>query len=606
MSKPITRKRKAQFSVALIVFPILILIILEVSLRLLGYGNKTKLFFRPKYVKQFYLENLEAYNKYQDKDNQLKTNHITDLIRNMMPVQRQEGTLRGFVVGGSAAQGFPYNSNMSFSKMIENALLKTGKYNNVEVLNFGVSAISSYSVRDISKKLTEYDPDFLIVYAGNNEYYGAFSHTTGGSHFTRNMYMQLYELKLFQLVNDFVSVFGGKEKDSKQKINLMKERFRNTTLPKNEETDKQVAQNYTKNIKAILQLYAQKNIPVIVASPVSNLIDMPPFGSEDNEEVEQYVKKINSEIEIGNISTAENALKALKNKYNVEKNAYVTFLDAKLKRAKTDSIDLSLFRKAKNYDIIPFRPRSELINQLRIMNEENNLDNVYFFEMETELTKLYSDSILSNDIFIDHVHFNQFGHKAIAEIFSNKVAEKLNFSENEKDSIKQFFNKDSLVYMSVYSLPMYRLYANKLVSSLLSQPPFNTMSIRFIYSPKELSNAINDLGVELSNQLLQLDMSTSFGVTIDHYMKKENFSEAEKYVNADRYMFPGTYTRYLNIGRFYVQFTHSSEDADRAFEYAYLLAEKQEKVFNQIMNFYAVYGLEDKAKAFIAKNGKPE
>jgi hypothetical protein len=43
----------------------------------------------------------------------------------------------------------------------------------IEVINLGTTAVASFPVSRIARAALPYDPDWMIVYTGNNEFYGA-------------------------------------------------------------------------------------------------------------------------------------------------------------------------------------------------------------------------------------------------------------------------------------------------------------------------------------------------------------------------------------------------------------------------------------------------
>ena len=80
------------------------------------------------------------------------------------------------------------------------------------------------------------------------------------------------------------------------------------------------------------------------------------------------------------------------------------------------------------------------------MSKKEEYNNLYFVPLRESLTTYYGDSILGNSIFIDHVHFNQRGHKIISEIVSNEIADILHFKSNEIESLQLFFSNETEVF----------------------------------------------------------------------------------------------------------------------------------------------------------------
>jgi lysophospholipase L1-like esterase len=86
---------------------------------------------------------------------------------------KKENAFRVFVLGGSSTAGWPYVPNAAFSRHIKRRLELLYPKNTIEVINLGISAINSYSLRDFIPGIIKQQPDLVIIYAGHNEYYGA-------------------------------------------------------------------------------------------------------------------------------------------------------------------------------------------------------------------------------------------------------------------------------------------------------------------------------------------------------------------------------------------------------------------------------------------------
>ncbi|MGI8905489.1 MAG: hypothetical protein ACR2IE_03245 [Candidatus Sumerlaeaceae bacterium] len=83
--------------------------------------------------------------------------------------------LRVFMVGESSVQGFPFPPNLSAASFLDKYLehsLEPGY--RVEVINTGITAIASFPLRRVVREICALEPDLIIIYAGHNEYYGAF------------------------------------------------------------------------------------------------------------------------------------------------------------------------------------------------------------------------------------------------------------------------------------------------------------------------------------------------------------------------------------------------------------------------------------------------
>lgn len=86
------------------------------------------------------------------------------------PVNKAGHERRVFVLGGSAAHGYGFSRNGSFSGRLEQLLGEAMPRLDVQVINAGTIAASSQQLLAMAKEiLAELEPDLIIIYAGNNE-----------------------------------------------------------------------------------------------------------------------------------------------------------------------------------------------------------------------------------------------------------------------------------------------------------------------------------------------------------------------------------------------------------------------------------------------------
>ena len=83
-------------------------------------------------------------------------------------------TFRIFLVGESAAKGYPQPPNLSMGSFLQAMLQDLNPNKKIELLNMGTTGVSTFPLVYMTKELVRYSPDLIIVYAGNNEFYGAY------------------------------------------------------------------------------------------------------------------------------------------------------------------------------------------------------------------------------------------------------------------------------------------------------------------------------------------------------------------------------------------------------------------------------------------------
>ncbi|MDG2169835.1 MAG: hypothetical protein P8L44_18145, partial [Opitutales bacterium] len=159
------------------IVPILTILVLELGLRVVGFGYNTNVFVEEKGIVR---SNWPFTFKY----------FPWSVARPMRSLQftakKEPGSLRIFVLGGSAAQGFPAEE-FGISRQIQVMLEQAYPERNIEVINAAISAVNSHVILPVAKACLQYDPDFLMVYLGNNEVVGPYGAGTFYSGFSNNL-----------------------------------------------------------------------------------------------------------------------------------------------------------------------------------------------------------------------------------------------------------------------------------------------------------------------------------------------------------------------------------------------------------------------------------
>ncbi len=139
------------------------------------------------------------------------TKNLPFSVESFIYKEKKKNSFRVFVVGASSAAGYPYLSSASFSKFIRKKLEILYPEKIIEVSNFSMSAINSYTVRDLMPELLKKEPDLILIYLGHNEYYGALGvgslESLGSSRFIVNTTLWLNKFKTIELLRNIVNGF---------------------------------------------------------------------------------------------------------------------------------------------------------------------------------------------------------------------------------------------------------------------------------------------------------------------------------------------------------------------------------------------------------------
>lgn len=408
-------KKKTVFKVIAFFLPFLFVILIEVILRISGYGdsyhlfNKVKVENKPDYL----IMNSKVSKKYFNNRN-FKSDNQSDLFLR----KKTDSTFRIFVQGASTVVGFPYYRAGSFPRLLKHRLSQTFPDKNIEVVNTGITAVNSYTLLDLTDKIIEQQPDVVIIYAGHNEYYGALgvgSYNSFETHpYLVRSYLFFKNFRFFQLLdNTYSKVFRNKtETPGIGETTLMEVMAKEQRIPYNSKVYLAGLDQFENNLKRILRKYKNNNIPVILSTVVSNEKDIKPFISDsiiDRNKLIQNIEQKNPEAH-----------------WLASKNADAAYEFGKYYLQKNKDTAKKYFHIAKELDLLRFRAPKK-INEI-IMNLSNEYD-CSLVDMEEVFLKYSAQGIIGNELLTEHVHPNVKGYFVMADAFYNKIKE-LNFLNN--------------------------------------------------------------------------------------------------------------------------------------------------------------------------------
>lgn len=458
------------FYLVLIAIPIVFFIALEILLRTFNYGSEYKMF-------------VELSDSYPDKiflNPELPKKYFSGLkegpgvIPDGFDKIKKTNSFRVFVLGGSSTAGWPYVPNVSFSRQLKRRLELLYPENQIEVINCGISAINSYTIRDFVPGIIEQKPDLILIYAGHNEYYGALgvasSVSMGTSRTLVNLYLYLQKFRTVQLVQSLLkSVYGwfsssDEKGDTTQNETLMSRMIGESLIPYGSDLYLAGIEQYLGNLKDILAMFDDANIPVILSTLTSNLREMKPFVS----------------VTEANQSSADDLFKL----------ANQNLIGGKIDEAKIN------FLKAKEFDALRFRAPNKINEVVYNLGKEFQVPVV---EIDSIFNEKSPFGIVGYNLTVDHLHPNIEGYGMIAKAFYEKMRER-NLLPSGKTISYSIEIQDSILQAN---FPMTKL------DSTLSQMRIITLIGGYPFVPKgtpnylQLNYKLKDLEDTLAVQVLQ-------------------------------------------------------------------------------------------------------
>jgi tetratricopeptide (TPR) repeat protein len=391
----LSSRKKRLFTIGIICLPVLLIVVLELLLVIFRYDGNLKLFISaPKEISQYKMINRNVGRRYFYMQSTLPTPQ-KDLFLKKKP----ENGYRIFVLGGSTTAGFPYGNNIMFSRILNFRLSDAFPDKTIEVVNLAMTAINSYTLLDFISEILANEPDALLIYAGHNEFYGALGVSSMES-FGRNRgvvkaYLRLERLRIFLLVRNCagqVRRWLGKTLKAESLANptatLMERIVVDQAIPFGTPLYESGKQQFTENLREILQRAKAAGIPVITSELICNIRDQQPFES----------------VQVAGLPTAASVFQ------------FARKLD---KRHQYEEAKEAYYR-AKDLDALRFRAAEEF-NQ--IIHKVSAEFGVLVVPLKSIFENASPHRLIGDNLIIDHLHPNINGYFLMADAFFNTMRE---------------------------------------------------------------------------------------------------------------------------------------------------------------------------------------
>lgn len=524
--------KKAIFLFIYFIFIAILIILFELVLRIFNYGLDTRVFLKVGNSEKYYTDNTLFVNKYYPGVEK----KIISLNSNLFKVKKEKHTLRGFVLGGSTSQGYPYNVNHSFGKITEKLINSSSNdKRKIEIINVSHSSMSSYYISDIAKKLKYYKPDFLIIYSGHNEYYGTIN-SVRKNHFENKTYLFLKEFKIIQLLIKILNI--EKSLDTENQT-LMEKLYDQNYILNNDERNNYIIDCFKKNMQSVFNSYKNDRVKIIVIEPISNIIEMAPFKGEKDEELN---KEIESYIDILKENKIEKIKEFVNSKISDNNNANLMYLKAIMLKKINNFNTLYNFKVAKDLDLVPFRAKSQLIDSLIELQKLNmSKNNINYLSLEKKYLSFTNEDIFSNIIFSDHLHFNFKGNLLCSYYLALELSRIFSLNLNYK-ILESNYDDSNFYYNNLYYSDISEILAYQNLNSLFGSYLYKNMKIKYVNN-----TIINKKNIYI-NDLKYYKYINDFGLKIyenlyNYYLAEKDYNKAEYILKSLDYIIP--YNRFV-------------------------------------------------------------
>jgi len=477
--RPITGRRLWLFRItALTVIPVLLLLLVELSLRIVGYGFPAAAIIKCEVDgREAYCDNVKFGWRFFPRNIARESGPF------IFPADKPYDTYRIFVLGASAAQGEP-DPAFCFGRVLR--LMLQDEYPSVkfELITTAMTAINSHVVREIAKDCARHDADLFIVYLGNNEVTGPYGAGTVYTLPLANLSVirigiALKATRLGQLLTSLLELVGA-EKDL-PKVWRGLEMFLNNQVRADDPHLETVYQNFQRNLKDIRHVACKSGTKIIFCTVGSNLKDSPPFASLhrlDLTEMERrkwdeiYQQAVEHELAGDYAEAIERYLAA------AQIDDCYADLQFRLGRYYWAMAEYDKAReryiRALELDTLRFRADTRINKIIRDVARDKAAEGIYLVDTAKVFERNSPHATPGEELFYEHVHLNFKGTYFLAKTVFEQVQKILppEWTKRQESNKHPILTKAKCAERLAYTDWDRHQIADRILSGFIKEPPF--------------------------------------------------------------------------------------------------------------------------------------
>ena len=406
---------------AIILVPSLLFGILELTLRIAGFGEPTSFFVDGSELERpgVWIDN-SAFARWVFPRSLANLPKATPFVLSKV---KAEKTFRIFVLGESAALGFP-DSTTSFARILEVMLRACYPETRFEVVNTAMVAINSHVVLPIARQCADQAPDLMIVHLGNNEVVGPFGAAGVLGPFSPNLTLIRANLAVKttrsgQLLDRCVNGIWRSEKTPTSWEGMAM--FVNSQLRADDPRLQQIYGHFRQNLEAICGIGAKSAIPLVVCTIPVNLRECAPFASLhapglDSARLAQWEALYKEGVNFEQENQLAEAISRYQEAGRIDDGfADLAFRLARCYSAMGDNEEAKkLFAQARDLDALRFRSDSTINQTIRSVVANYDPATVRLVDAERAFAEQSPGAIPGEELFLEHVHMNFHGNFLMA------------------------------------------------------------------------------------------------------------------------------------------------------------------------------------------------
>jgi hypothetical protein len=277
--QPRIKTKERIFSlIALLVVPILFFLFVEAALKILDLGQDYDYFSEISVDgEDFYQENPSFAHQFYPAELNIGP------LYNTFSAERERDHIRIYILGGSAAMGFPHR-NHGLERHLQTLLQAALPEKRIEVINTAMTAVNSHVIYEVARSIPRNSGDFAVILLGNNEVVGPYGPATFGQNFLSNLTLirtiqTLKRTRIWQVLYKTLNSISAKQAKEALKWEGMR-MFTEQTLQQDDPRLARVYSHFEANLRDTVRVLNEKGLHVMLSTVPVNLRQQAPFASE--------------------------------------------------------------------------------------------------------------------------------------------------------------------------------------------------------------------------------------------------------------------------------------------------------------------------------------
>jgi tetratricopeptide (TPR) repeat protein len=263
--------------ITILVVPLLFFVLLELGLTVLGVGRSYD------YFRKIDINGQAHYQENPDFADQFYPPSLNiGPLENTFAEKRSPDLLRVYILGSSAAQGFPHK-NHGIDRLLTAQLQAALPSRKIEVINTAMTSVNSHVVYAVAKSIPDNSADFAVILMGNNEVVGPYGPGTFNQNFLESITLirgmqALKRTRTWQALESLLLRFRAVDEQQALKWEGM-QMFTRHAVPLDDPRMEGVYDHYEDNLASIIETLRGKGMHVVLSSVPVNLRNSAPFLS---------------------------------------------------------------------------------------------------------------------------------------------------------------------------------------------------------------------------------------------------------------------------------------------------------------------------------------